>query len=121
MTKPTLTLSDLQQFTGSEEVCRHPINRKVCYTEGVLFLAERAGAFWLIDEIVLIQPYDKRVSAQEFQVWTLKVNTDRTAQLACEDGNGNAVYTKQLSFTDFPLPQVSLWFSNNTLYLPSEH
>jgi hypothetical protein len=41
-------------------------------------MAERAGAYWLLDEIALIRPCDKRVAAEAFQVWKLKVNADRS-------------------------------------------
>jgi hypothetical protein len=122
MTNETkLTAADLNQFTGSETWYRHGINRKVLFTEGAQFLAERGGAYWLLDEIALIQPHNKAVAAQEFQVWKLKVNADRSAVLTCDDGNGNIVFTKRIPFTDFPLDEVTLWFANNTIYLPSEH
>lgn len=117
----TLTAADLNQFTGTETWFRHPLNRKVVYTEGVQYVAETGGAYWLIDEIALIQPYDKTVAAEEFQVWTLKVRTDRTATLACEDGNGNVVFTKELEYTDFPLDEIKLYFTDNTILLPSEY
>jgi hypothetical protein len=51
----TLSLADLAQFTGSECFYRHPIVRVLFYTEGVQFLAEKGGAFWLIDEIAFSQ------------------------------------------------------------------
>jgi hypothetical protein len=54
-------------------------------------------------------------------VWTLTVKPDRTATLACGDGNGNTVFEKPIPFTDFPVDRVTLWFENNTIYLPSEH
>jgi hypothetical protein len=54
-------------------------------------------------------------------VWTLKVRDDRTATLSCDDGNGNLVFSKEIEFTDFPLPEITLWFADNTIYLPSEH
>ena len=117
----TLTESDLRQFSGSETWYRHPINRKVVYTEGVQYVAEHGGAYWLIDEIALIQPYDKKVAAEGFQVWNLTVRPDRTATLACGDGNGNVVFTKELEFTDFPLDRIRLWFTDNTILLPSEY
>jgi hypothetical protein len=116
-----LTQAELDQFIGSEHWYRHAINRKVLYTDGAKYLAERAGAFWLLDEIALIQPYDKRVAAEEFQVWKLSVRPDRTATLVCEDGDYNVVYTKEIPFTDFPLDEVTLWFANDVIYLPSEH
>lgn len=46
---------------------------------------------------------------------------DRTATLVCEDGNDNAVYTQLIEFTDFPLDEITLWFANDVIYLPSEH
>jgi hypothetical protein len=42
-----------------------------------------AGAYWLLDEIAIIQPHEKVVAAEEFQVWTLKVRADRTPTLTC--------------------------------------
>jgi len=120
MTK-TLDKSDLSQFTGSENWYRHGINRKVTFTDGAKYVADTGGAYWLLDEIALIQPYDKRVAAEEFQVWTLKVRSDRTATLACEDGNGSTVFTKEIEFTDFPLDEITLYFANNVIHLSSEY
>ena len=54
-------------------------------------------------------------------MWTLKVKEARSATLTCDDGNGNVVFSKAITFTDFPLPEITLWFANNTIYLPSEH
>jgi hypothetical protein len=121
MTAKTLTLADLAMFTGSEQFYRHSINRKVVYSEGAQHVAEAGGAYWLLDEIALIQPYDARVGAEEFQVWKLTVRPDQTARLACEDGNDNVVSWKEIPYTDFPLDAVTLWFANDTIYLPSEH
>ena len=50
-----------------------------------------------------------------------KANADQTAPLTCEDGNGRAVFSKPLAFTDFPLDTITLWFTNNTILLPSEY
>jgi len=116
-----LTEADLAQFYGSETWYRHAINRHVLYTEGAQLVAERGGAYWLLDEIALIQPYNKAVAAEEFQVWKLTVRPDRTAILTCGDGNGGIVFSKEIAFTDFPLDEITFWFANNTIYLPSEH
>jgi hypothetical protein len=80
-----------------------------------------AGAYWFLDEIAIIQPHDKCVAAEEFQVWKLVVRSDSTGVLTCEDGNGNIVFSKEIEYTDFPLDEISLWFANNVIYLPSEH
>src|SRR5271157_5415175 len=40
-------------------------------------------------------------AAEEFQLWKLAVNLEQhMAVLSCEDGNGNAVYRKEIEFTD---------------------
>ena len=114
-------INELAQFTGTENWYRHAINRKVLFTDGVKFLADRTGAYWLIDEIAIIQPYEARVSAQEFQVWKLKVSEDHSAVLTCGDGNDHVVFAKRISFTDFPLEEITLWFTDNTVLLPSEY
>jgi len=49
--KNSLTEADLAQFTGSEQLYRHSLVKRFCYTDGVKYIAERAGAYWLIDEI----------------------------------------------------------------------
>ena len=122
MTKTArLSERDLRQFTGSENWYRHGINPNVLYTDGANYVAEEGGAYWLLDAIAISQRYEKRVAAEPFQVWTLKVNSDRTASLVCGDGNDNIVYTQHIPFTDFPLDEITLWFANNVIYLPSEH
>jgi len=89
--------------------------------DGVRAMVRAAGgAYWLLDEIALAQRYKKRVAAEEFQNWTLKVKDDNTARLTCDDGNGNIVFSKRIPFTDFPLPEISLYFCNSTILLPSE-
>lgn len=120
MTK-TLNQADLAHFTGSEQFFRHALNRSVIYTEGVQYLAEHGGAYWLIDEIALAQRYVPAVAAEEFQLWNLSVAEDRTAILACEDGNGGGVFTKAIEYTDFPLTEIKLYYTNGTLLLPSEY
>lgn len=116
-----LRKADLMQFTGSEQWYRHGINRAVLFTDGAKYVADTAGAYWLLDEIALIQTQNKRVAAQEFQLWKLVVRPDQTATLTCDDGDGNVVYAKEIEYTDFPLNEISFYFTNNVIYLPSEH
>jgi hypothetical protein len=120
MTK-TLDKADLRQFTGTEQWYRHGLNRKVLFTDGVKYVADQGGAYWLIDEIAIIQPYNKRVAAEEFQVWKLVVRPDQTATLTCSDGNGNTVFTKPIEYTDFPLNEITFYFCNDVIHLPSEY
>src|SRR4051812_38022106 len=110
----SITPDELAQFTGTAGWFQHAINRQVHFSDGAKYVADRAGAYWLLDEIALIQPFDKRIAAEEFQVWKLKVNGDRTAQLTCEDGNDNVLYTKAVRSTDFTGDGITLWFVDNT-------
>lgn len=119
--KTPFTPQELLQFTGTGHRHRHALNPRVFFTDGVKYVAERAGAHWLIDAIALIQPCDKRVTAEVFQVWRLQVNADRAARLVCEDGNENVVYKKVIPRTDFPGEGITLWFTDNTIFLPTEY
>jgi hypothetical protein len=117
----TLNKSDLHQFTGSETWYRHSLVRDVLFTDGAKYVADKGGAYWLIDEIALAQRYEKDVIGEEFQLWKLSVNPDHTATLTCDDGNGHAVLTKRIPFTDFPLEEICLYYTSNTILLPSEY
>lgn len=113
--------SVLAGFHGGEEFFRHPLNRKVLWTEGVAYLADSAGAYWLLDEIAIANLYERAVKAEEFQVWTLALDQEGSgAVLKCGDGNGNAVYSKAIPFTDFPLQTIDLYFENDVICLPAE-
>ena len=37
--------------------------------------------------------------------------------LPCDDGNGRILYREDIEFTDFPLPEVTLYFTNHTILL----
>ena len=116
-----LTEGDLAQFTGSEQWHRHGINLNVIYTDGVEYMAEHGGAYWLIDEVAINQMV-RRVKAEAFQVWILRVNPEkRSAVLTCDDGNGRVVFTKEIEYTDFPLDEMKLYFTDGTILLPSEY
>ena len=116
-----LNLSDLAGFTGTETWYRHSLNPKALFTDGAKYVADTAGAYWLIDEIALSQRCVQAVAAEEFQVWKLKVQDDHSAELSCEDGNDNVVFTKGIRFTDFPVKEFTLWCTNNVIMLPSEY
>ena len=122
MTETELTTTDLKRFTGSENWYQHALNRNVTFTDGVKYLADKAGAYWLIDVVVSHQ-HNRKVRAEEFQVWKLRLNkTGAGAKVTCEDGNGNVVAVQRIPYTDFPLEEgVDLYFSNNVVLLPSEY
>lgn len=124
----TLTTAALRQFTGSESFYRHPINRRVLYTEGVQYVAEQGGAYWLLDEIALAVNDQIRLAGQPFQAWKLTVHPDNKGTLVCSDGNYQKLYSKSVEYTDFPLAEIEIWAVENehgprhfTMLLPSEY
>jgi hypothetical protein len=120
----TLTQSDLEQFTGTEHYYKHALSGAV-YTDGVQYMAEKAGAYWLLDKILITTKHfeDKKIKAKmvEFGVWTLHKNPDNSALLECGDGNGNSLYKEEIEWTDFPMSKITLWSINGVLILPSEY
>lgn len=117
----TLSKADLAQFTGTENWYRHGLARSVLYTDGAKYVADTGGAYWLLDEIALAQRFEKRVSGEEFQLWRLTLKKDQAALLVCEDGNGRKLLSKAIPYTDFPLAEIVLYYTNNTILLPSEY
>ena len=113
---------ELRHFTGTENWYRHGLARAVTYTDGVKFVAENCGAYWLIDEIALSNMTEKKLKMEEFQVWKFVVNVEKgTGVLTCEDGNDKNVYSKKITFTDFPYPEIKFFFTGNVIMLPSEY
>ena len=119
--RPTLDPVMLDQFTGSQNFYRHGLVREVLYTEGVEYVVDNAGAYWLLDEIALAQRHVIPVKREDFQVWDLTVNADQTAMLTCGDGNGHEVYAKRIEFTDFPEPGIRFYYADWVIHLPSEY
>lgn len=128
-----LSHADLRQFTGSLERFRHPLNRRVIYTPGVRFLAEQAGAYWLLDVIAsyigspeMAKAIEDDPRLCEMQFWRLEVHATGGAEVLClADADESAAISQSIPFTDFPLKHADIWSAFDgehwTLYLPSEH
>ena len=131
MEKKQLTHADLRQFTGDLDRYR-TLNRIVIYTPGIAYLAEHAGAYWLIDAIASYfgstamnqaLAKDDRLT---LHFWRLDVADDHSATLTARADSGEEPFiTQEIPYTDFPLKHADVWagFDGNrwTLYLPSEH
>lgn len=116
-----LTADELNHFTGTGVWYRHSLAPGITYTEGVKYMADRAGAYWLVDKIAITNRYAaETLREQPFQVWKLR-RDGSGANLTVEDGNENEVYRERIDFTDFPLPEIDVWFTDNVILLPSEY
>jgi hypothetical protein len=87
-------------------------------TEGVKDLADMFECYWLID---IVASYYPEVKRQEFQVWELTVNEDRTALVKCTDGNDRLLKQQRIPYTDFEADRATVWVEGNVILLPSEH
>ena len=117
--------ANLAQFCGSENYYRSSF-KHVVYTDGVKYLADAAGAYWLIDAIASHQR--PPVSHEAFQVWRFTV-TDQRGLLVADDGNGRQIARQEIDYTDFCLPEIKLYLVTGslngklvqTLMLPGEY
>lgn len=113
----TITTYELNQFTGTEHWYRHWLG--ILYTDGVKFLAEKAGAYWLIDAVA---SYQNKVKHIPFQIWTLVIDKDNSATLQMrEDSDMPFIIEQFIEYSDFPLTSISLYFIDGVLLLTSEY
>lgn len=125
---------------GSEKRYVHQFNRKFIFTEGVLAVAQTAGAFWLLDLVALkLAPlYAKAWLAGETGLGAVKLEVyprgresgpAATVRLSLQDDAPDA-YAEDLDLTDFPegawtfmlgTDQVDEDSYVSTMYLLSEH
>ena len=112
----------LEHFTGTSGWYRYSFFSALL-TDGALYLADKAGAYWLMDLIASHQT--RKLREEPFQVWTLKVLPDREGIVTCEDGNGNKLAGQKIKYTDFPLSEITLYAVYDSgriiILLPSEY
>ena len=117
-----MKFEDLNQFTGTENWYRTLLFGDYLYTDGVKYVAEEGGAYWLIDKIFACTAHIEKLKSEEFLVWELiRNNKSEGAKVICTDGNCNELYSEEIEFTDFPLRSIKFYFTNNVLLLPSEY
>ena len=139
MAKNIAALATIGNFCCTENYYRHSLSRGVVFTDGVKFLADNAEAYWLVDEVCILQMHEgikKDARLQQMQFWTLKKNpSGKGATLICERDSGDVAMEKPIEFTDFPFQafagnEVRLWVAptqgadgklSMVCYLPSEH
>lgn len=122
--------ANLPQYTGTESYTnlRYPwLNgKRFLLTDGAKYLAEKAGAFWLMDAIASHQ-INREVAAESMQFWKLVVDEDAKAILTCDDGNGKILVTQEIPYTNFPLAEIKLYVQESeylaglVVMLPSEY
>lgn len=94
----------LPQFFGTRSYHRwSPLFRNVLLTDGAKFLADTAGAFWLMDMTASHLP--SVPETEYFVVAKLTLDVTGGADFRLEDGNDKLYATQRIEYTDFPLPE----------------
>lgn len=121
-------LNELNQFRGSDVLFQHWF-AKMCYTEGVRYLANKVECYWLIEEIAhVILPRLLKKNKDKFYSIQLLVNSDQSAEIIICNGNNNIYLQHKITWTDFPIVnQIIQFYLCDTphnyycLMLPSEY
>lgn len=108
---------ELNQFIGTTQLHRLTLLPLNC-TDGVAYFAQKAEAYWLIDEISLTYAY-KGLKDEEFIV--IKVDAkDNEADVEYSDGNDKILHADHYNFTDLE-GSYKFYLINNVLMLPLEY
>lgn len=107
---------------GSETIYKHWLGLR--YTDGIKFLAETCGAYWLIDAVASHQP----MISESFQVWRLAPCLSKGRQRwALEAWSDTPDKSKRLArqvieYTDFPkdLMPFEWWVEHGTMLMKEE-
>uniref|UniRef100_UPI001D014B85 DUF6876 family protein n=1 Tax=Nostoc sp. MG11 TaxID=2721166 RepID=UPI001D014B85 len=89
--------------------------------EGVKHLAQITQCYWLLDAIGSYQhQLQSNPRLRDFQVWRLVVE-NKSSTLICEEDTDIEVLRQSIPYTDFPLPEITLYLAQKVLMLPSEY
>lgn len=81
---------------------------RVVYTDGVKSVMDKAGAYWLLNDICLYQPRVQKILGQDIQFWKLIVE-DSSARLICERDTDDVIFSTDIEYTDFPEMEFRIW------------
>lgn len=96
--------ANLAQFTGTERYYR--IAPKFLITDGVKYLADSVGCYWLLDAAI---SHLVHLGTDDGFVLVRLMVDDSRAVLTLEDGNGRVHRKQTIQYTDFPAHQQILY------------
>jgi hypothetical protein len=110
MLTQTITLADLQQFFGTENYYANTIlGKRFLNTDGVQFLADATGSFWLIDVIASHQTAAK-VRRESFQLWQIAKKGKGATVTMRADTNAPVLARQHFARTGFPFDSLGSTF-----------
>ena len=116
-------LKDLPQFYGTEQYHRwSPLFRNFVLTDGAKYIAEACEAYWLMD---LVASHYASYKENGFAVVHLDFHYNGKFGVVIEDGDGHALATQKIEYTDFPLDEITLYVVQSddmwVILLPGEY
>jgi len=123
-------LDELSQHCGTGNYYRHALTRRLLFTDGIFDMADRLGAYWLVD---LVASYVATRDLPAMTFWELRrLSPDAVndAVIEAREDTGRPCIVRQLiPFTDFPVEvdeTFSVWLQSTgdgryVLMLPSEY
>ncbi len=83
------------------------LDEKFLLSAGVMYLADKARAFWLVDAIAA-QQKDAQVASASLQVWELIVDAGHKVTLIGADDRNHIRAYQEIPKTDFPVEHLCL-------------
>ena len=110
---------EIQQYTGT---CGyHKLSLlPLLATDGLRMIAEKAGAFWLIDAIASYQ-VKPEVKALAIQFWRLEVKDSKAVLYCVEDSGMPKIVEQEIKYTDFPDGDWKFYVQQGVIMLPGEY
>ena len=115
-------LNTIPNFIGTENYFKWSmLFPQFVLTDGVKFIADECGAYWLMDAIA---SHKRKYEGEGFAVATLRRNANGFT-LRIEDGDDNALERQTIEYSDFPLDEITLYVVDSgdfwVILLPSEY
>jgi hypothetical protein len=122
-------LSELNQFTGTENYYKFSILFKQQLTDGIKFLCEKLKCYWLMDIVGSVSHLKAIQENESFILWKFKkigkgFNIKAYSDFNKDDENFNKehlLYSQDGLYTDFPLNEFEFYECNKIILLKSEY
>ena len=117
-------LANLPNFYGTENYyALSPLFRSFVLTDGARYLADAAGAWWLMD--ALASHRDSYKDEGFVVAKLLRAKASNAWILRLEDGNDGLLADQLIEYSDFPLEEITLYVIPQddlwVILLPSEY
>ena len=103
-------------YTGTDGYTKHPFG--IMYTDGILAMAEKYRAYWLIDAVA---SYQGTMKKEPFQLWVMTAENNKGLLEMRTDSDQPVMVSQEIPFTDFPSGELKLYLCDGVLMLPSEY